>query len=161
MLLIIIMLVFICIGFDHEQFMSTTVDIIRSTTVMNHLASNTDIINSTSTIIDITDNTVRAYSSIISSINNHASNIDIMNNIVTSSMTNSITDDNITEAAEHTNNKPTKIVVILCFVFGGLLGLSLVVCIVGFLMKRRYNKRKNDIKRHNFTSVVFNPFTQR
>lgn len=68
--------------------------------------------------------------------------------------------DNVTEVAEHTNKSINKITVILASVFGGLLGLCLLVCTVGLVMKRKY-KRKNRIKAGKFTLAHFNPVVHR
>ena len=68
--------------------------------------------------------------------------------------------DNATEGTKFTKTNAAKTAVILSVVFGGLLGLCLVVCIVGVLMKRKC-RRKRKTKSGKFTSAVFNPVFHR
>lgn len=68
--------------------------------------------------------------------------------------------DNATEATEFTKNNTGKTAIILSVVFGGFLGLCLVVCIVGVLLKRKCTRNKI-IKSGKFTSVAFNPIFHR
>ena len=103
---------------------------------------------STSSIIDptyaitVTNNTLSSYT-----------------NIITSSMADKITETtinssmiNTSETFEHGSN---IIPVILAFVFGGILGLCIVVCIVGLILRRQKKKRQN--KHHGFTLAASNP----
>ena len=66
---------------------------------------------------------------------------------------------NTGEAFEHGNNNQTMIPVILAFVFGGILGLCIVVCIVVLLLRRQRKKRRN--KYHGFTLAASNPLFDR
>ena len=64
---------------------------------------------------------------------------------------------NATEAVEHENTKPTIIPLILAVVFGGLLGLCIVVCIIALILRKR--KKKPQIKQGWFS--VSNPLFKR
>ena len=64
--------------------------------------------------------------------------------------------DNITEATEFTNNNAAQTAVILIAVFGGFLGLCIVVCIVGVFMKRKCASKRM-IMSGKFTPAGFNP----
>lgn len=83
----------------------------------------------------------------------------VINN-VTASYPYPMNDVTVTEVAKHTNQSVNKTTIILVSVFGGLLGLCLVVCIVGLVMKRKH-KRKNKTKAGKFTSTHFNPLFNR
>ena len=85
---------------------------------------------------------------------------------VTSSMTMKIAEDvttnsvtNATEAHEHGNNESTAIPMILAIVFGSLLGLCIVVCIIGIILKKQ--KRKRQIRHGTFRLAAFNPLFNR
>ena len=55
-----------------------------------------------------------------------------------------------TEAVEHENTKPTIIPLILAIVFGGLLGLFIVVCIIALIWRKK--KKKGHINRGRFSA---------
>ena len=87
-------------------------------------------------------------------------------NIITSSMADKITESvmnssmvNSSKTFEHGSNNQTMIPVILACVSGGVLGLCVVVCIVGLILRRQKKKRQN--KHHGFTLAASNPLFDR
>ena len=88
---------------------------------------------------------------------------------ITSSMVENISDSvtnssdhptiNVTAAVEHANNKPANLPLILASVFGSLLGLCFIACIVGLMYKR--HKKKYQFKTGRFTLARLNSVFQR
>ena len=64
---------------------------------------------------------------------------------------------NATEAVGHENTKPTIIPLILAVVFGGLLGLCIVVCIIALILRKK--KKNPQIKQGRFSAS--NPLFKR
>ena len=65
----------------------------------------------------------------------------------------------VTTAIEHRNSKSANIPVILASVFGSLLGLCVIACIVGLMFKRR--AKNYQFKAGRFTLARNNPVIQR
>ena len=65
----------------------------------------------------------------------------------------------VTAAVEHANSKPANLPLILTSVFGSLLGLCFIACIVGLMLRR--HKKKYQYKAGRFTSVRLNSVFQR
>ena len=66
---------------------------------------------------------------------------------------------NATEAHKHGNNESTAIPMILAIVFGSLLGLCIVACVIGIILKKQ--KRKRQIRRGTFMLAASNPLFDR
>ena len=66
---------------------------------------------------------------------------------------------NATEAHEHGNSKSTVIPMISAFVFGSLLGLCIVVCVIGVILKKQ--KKKRQIRQGTFMLEASNPLFDR
>ena len=65
---------------------------------------------------------------------------------------------NATEAHEHGNSKST-VIPISAFVFGSLLGLCIVVCVIGVILKKQ--KKKRQIRQGTFMLAASNPLFDR
>lgn len=122
----------------------------------------------TSSIVDNTNSTTAtiSFNNTITSSNPSASNKMTAFSSIVSDATNKITESVINSsvvnaggASEHENIKSTNIPVILALVFSGLLGLSIVMCIVGLLLRKQ--KKKTHIKKHKFIAAASNPLFQR
>ena len=131
-------------------------------------------ITSTRSINGIINSTVMVSNSIISNISNNANSMDIIASMIIINSTTSNTIQNATISLLHpTNNvnvtteveqpgkSVNKNIMLLASVFGGLLGLCLLMCIVGLVTRSKHKKKRNKLKAGKFSSAHFNPLFHR
>lgn len=158
------------IGFDHKSPITTATKVIESVSMLSGFISTINI-TSTRSINGIFNSTVMVSNSIISSISNNASSMDTSIMIMSSTTSKTIQNTtigplhstnnvNVTIVAEEPGKSVNKSLIILIFVFGGLLGLSVLMCIVGLVMRSKH-KEKNKLKAGKFSSAHFNPLFHR